>query len=130
MATDPLLEQRIDDVLVSAGVHAVPKKMFGGVAFMVNGNMSVGITNKGYLMLRVDPARHEEMVELPGARPMDFTGKVMKGFLFVEHEAVSTKEALTKWITLSLDHVQTLHPKAEKKKAAASKSARKMTGKK
>lgn len=96
-------------------MEAEPKKMFGGVAFMVHGNMCVGITNKGYLMVRVDPARHGEMLELPGARPMDFTGKVMKGFLFVEHEAVSTKAALSKWIQRSLDLVLTLPAKAPKK---------------
>ncbi|MCB0767333.1 MAG: TfoX/Sxy family protein [Flavobacteriales bacterium] len=120
MPHDPLLEQRLSDVLLSEGAIAAPKKMFGGVAFMVKGHMSVGITNKGALMVRFDPSRQDELSAWPGARPMDFTGKPMKGFLFVDVEAVSTKASLAKWVRVSLDFVTNLPPKV---KAAPSKNA-------
>ena len=67
MAHDPLFEQRIAEALKAHGAKAEPKKMFGGVAFMVNGHMSVGITNKGDFMARFDGARHEEVLKWPGA---------------------------------------------------------------
>jgi len=124
MATDPLLEQRIDDVLVSAGVHAVPKKMFGGVAFMVNGNMSVGITNKGDFMVRFDGSRHAEIGKWPGAKPMTFGKGDMKGFLFVDADAVESPKALEKWVTMSLAHIRTL-PKKTAAKSATKKPAAK-----
>ncbi|HPF91823.1 MAG: TfoX/Sxy family protein [Flavobacteriales bacterium] len=120
MPHDPLLEKHLADVLLAEGVLAEPKKMFGGVAFMVKGHMSVGITNKGALMVRFDPQRQVELEPWPGARPMDFTGKPMKGFLFVDADAVSTKPALTQWIRTSLDFVTSLPPKV---KAASSKTA-------
>ena len=58
------------------------KKMFGGLAFMLHGNMCVGVTNDD-LMVRVGPEQHAELLALPHARPMDFTGRPMKGFVFV-----------------------------------------------
>ena len=136
MAHDPLFEQRIANALLAQGVKAEPKKMFGGVAFMVNGNMSVGITNKGAFMVRIAPDRHEELIELPGAGPMDFTGKPMKGFLFVDAVAVSRKAALDKWVKLSLAYVTALPKKsakaavksAVKKAAPAKKVAKKNVG--
>lgn len=122
MAHDPLFEQRILDALSGEGARAEAKKMFGGVAFMVKGHMSVGITNKGDFMARFDPARHEEILGWPGAKPMTFGKPGMKGFLFVDPDAVSTKAALAKWVRLSLAHLETLPPK---KKAAPKKAAAK-----
>lgn len=129
MAHDPLFEQRIANALLAQGVKAEPKKMFGGVAFMVNGNMSVGITNKGAFMVRIAPDRHEELIELPGAGPMDFTGKPMKGFLFVDAVAVSSKAALDKGVKLSLEHILSL-PKKDAKSPANKKPAVKTANKK
>ncbi|MBL7980782.1 MAG: TfoX/Sxy family protein, partial [Flavobacteriales bacterium] len=102
MAHDPLFEQRIANALIARGTKAEPKKMFGGVAFMVNGNMSVGITNKGDFMVRFDGGRHAEISTWPGAKPMTFGKGDMKGFLFVDADAVSSKAALDKWVKLSL----------------------------
>ena len=123
MAHDSLFEQRIANALLAQGVKAEPKKMFGGVAFMVNGNMSVGITNKGAFMVRIAPDRHEELIELPGAGPMDFTGKPMKGFLFVDAVAVSRKAALDKWVKLSLEHILSLPKKVPKRSTTAKRSS-------
>ena len=124
MAHDPLLEQRIANALAARKATALPKKMFGGVAFMVNGNMSVGITNKGDLMVRFAGERHEEILDWPGAKPMTFGHKSMKGFLFVDADAVATSAALNRWIDLSLAYVKSLPAKTSapaKKKAAATK---------
>lgn len=123
MAHDPLFEQRIAEALKAHGAKPEHKKMFGGVAFMVNGNMSVGITNKGDFMARFDGERHEEILKWPGAKPMTFGHKSMKGFLFVDADAVSTKAALDKWINLSLAYVNALPKKTAK--AAAGRSAAK-----
>ncbi|MDQ3101813.1 MAG: TfoX/Sxy family protein [Bacteroidota bacterium] len=111
-------QQRIDQALQAEGISAEAKKMFGGVAFMVNDHMSVGITNKGDFMARFDPARHEEISTWPGAKPMTFGKGGMKGFLFVDPEAVESNLALKKWIRLSLDHILKLPPKTAKKTVA------------
>ncbi len=121
MAHDPLFEQRIADTLKAQGAKAEPKKMFGGVAFMVNGNMTVGITNKGDFMARFDGERHAEISKWPGAKPMTFGKAGMKGFLFVDADAVESRAALDKWVKLSLAHVSNLPKKAAK--ANAGKSA-------
>ncbi len=122
MAHDPLFEQRIAEALKAQGAKPEHKKMFGGVAFMVHGNMSVGITNKGDFMARFDGERHEEILKWPGAKPMTFGHKSMKGFLFVDADAVGTKAALDKWIKLSLAYVNDLPKKTAK---AAGKSGAK-----
>lgn len=132
MPHDPLFEQRIADALKAQGAKPEHKKMFGGVAFMVNGNMSVGITNKGDFMSRFDGERHEEILKWPGAKPMTFGHKAMKGFLFVDAEAVESKAALDKWVKLSLAYVNGLPKKANKASAASTAkkpvSAPKKTG--
>ena len=117
MAHDPLFEQRIADALKAQGAKAEPKKMFGGVAFMVHGNMSVGITNKGDFMARFDKERHTEISKWPGAKPMTFGKGDMKGFLFVDADAVESRSALDKWVKLSLAYVNGL-PKKTAKSAA------------
>ena len=119
------LQLRIDNVLKADGIDADQKKMFGGVAFMVNGNMCVGITKKGDLMVRVDPERIEEVLEWPGADRMSMGSKVMKGFLFVDPTAVESDPALKKWITLSLEYIRKLPTKAEKKAEAKKVGAKK-----
>lgn len=101
------------------------KKMFGGVVFMVNGNMSVGVTNKGDFMARFAGGRHAEISKWPGAKPMTFGKGDMKGFLFVDASAVATNAALNKWVKLSLEYVRTLPKKMAAKKAAKKASTRK-----
>jgi len=130
MPHDPLFEQQIHDALVSEGAQPEHKKMFGGVAFMVKGHMSVGITNKGDFMARFNPERHDEMLRWPGAKPMTFGHKNMKGFVFVDADAVGDKRSLSRWVKLSLAHIATLPSKSAKKpmkktvKAAAKKTSR------
>lgn len=78
------------------------KKMFGGLCFMVNDKMCVGV-EKDRLMVRLDPAVYEEALEQEGCIPMDFTGKVMKGYVFVNVDSLKTKKQLAYWIGLALD---------------------------
>ncbi|MBK6753829.1 MAG: TfoX/Sxy family protein [Flavobacteriales bacterium] len=124
MAHDPLFEQRIAEALKAQGAKPEHKKMFGGVAFMVHGNMSVGITNKGDFMVRFDGSRHAEISKWPGAKPMTFGKGDMKGFLFVDADAVESPKALEKWVTMSLAHIRTL-PKKTAAKSATKKPAAK-----
>jgi len=94
------------------------KAMFGGLCFMVNDKMCVGV-EKDRLMVRLDPARYEEAMEKDGCKPMDFTGRVMKGFVFVEAGVLTTKQKLGYWINLALEYNKTA--KASKKKSTAKK---------
>lgn len=78
------------------------KTMFGGLCFMVNDKMCVGV-EKERLMLRLDPAKYEEVMEKEGCQPMDFTGKIMKGFVFVDADVLNTKKKLEYWVKLALE---------------------------
>ena len=88
----------------------VEKKMFGGVAFMLNGHMCVGI-NEDMLMARVGPDRYEEALSRPHAGEMDFTGRSLKGFVYVGPEGIESDEALSGWISLCEAFISTLPPK-------------------
>ena len=89
--------------------------MFGGLCFMVNDKMCVGVeTNR--LMVRFDPAKTGEVMEKEGAGPMDFTNKVMKGFAFVDIAALNTKNKLGYWISLALEYNKLAKPSRKKRK--------------
>ena len=85
------------------------KRMFGGVCFMVNGKMCVGVS-KERLMVRFDPALNDEIMEMNGVGPMDFTKRVMKGFAFVDVEVLKTDKELEYWVGLALDFNKTAKP--------------------
>ena len=95
------------------------KKMMGGLTFMVNGKMCVGIV-KDELMVRLNPDIHEEMIEKNGCRTMDFTAKPMKGYVFVEQVALESEKELAYWVSLALEYNPIA--KASKKKTAKSKT--------
>ena len=92
------------------------KKMFGGVAWMLGGNMAVGIVKED-LMVRVGPERHDALVREPHARPMDFTGRPMRGYLFVGAAGCAKPADLARWIGRAMEFVATLPAKAKKVKA-------------
>jgi TfoX/Sxy family transcriptional regulator of competence genes len=101
MAYSEKLAERIREEL--ADVRRVEeKKMMGGLTFMVNGKMCVGILNDD-LMARIDPALYEKVLEQKGCREMDFTGKPMKGFVFVGPDGTRGKKDLSYWVGLALD---------------------------
>ncbi|HTL07822.1 MAG TPA: TfoX/Sxy family protein, partial [Chitinophagaceae bacterium] len=96
------------------------KKMFGGLCFMVNGKMCVGVESKR-LMLRLDPTLTDSLLEKEGCTPMDFTGKVMKGYVFVDSAVLATKKALDYWMKLALQYNTIAKP--SKKKTARKKAS-------
>ncbi len=86
------------------------KKMFGGIGFMVNGNMCCGVA-KDDLMVRVGPDGHEDALAQPYARPMDLTGRPMKGFVFVSLEGVREETALKEWVNRGVAFAKSLPSK-------------------
>jgi TfoX/Sxy family transcriptional regulator of competence genes len=88
----------------------VEKKMFGGIAFMLAGHMGCGVANE-LLMVRVGPDQYEASLAEPHVREMDFTGKPLKGFIYVEPAGIKTKRQLTKWAARSAKFIATLPPK-------------------
>jgi TfoX/Sxy family transcriptional regulator of competence genes len=109
MAYDEALAARIRTALRSEpGV--MEKKMFGGIAFMVRGNMACGVAGDE-IMVRVGPDNYEDALSRPHARPMDFTGRPMRGWLFVGPVADLDDDAFEGWVRRSLEHCLTLKPK-------------------
>ena len=105
MAYEEKLAQRIGSILQSRP-EVSNKKMFGGLCFLLSGNMLCGI-NEDKLMARVGPENYDHALKQKYATQMDFTGKPMKGMIYVLPEGVKTKDSLTKWI----DFVSTLPKK-------------------
>jgi len=109
MAYDEPLAERVQDAL--AGHSALTeRKMFGGIAFMVGGNMACGVVNDD-LMIRLDPEEAERALAEEHVRPMDFTGRPMKGFAFVSPGGTDSDEALAGWVELAADHAASLPAK-------------------
>jgi len=81
------------------------KKMFGGLAYLFRGKMTVGIVGDE-LMVRVPAAHMETVLGEDAVRPMDFTGRPMKEFIFVEHEGFRESEQLSRWLRLGLEHAE------------------------
>jgi TfoX/Sxy family transcriptional regulator of competence genes len=109
MAFDEQLAERVRMILADAP-DLVERKMFGGIAFMLNGNMFCGVTRDD-LMVRVGPDRFEQALASPGARLMDFTGRPMKGMAFIGPEGYATDEQLREWVEQTLDYARTLPAK-------------------
>jgi len=103
------------EVIALTHKNVEEKAMFGGLCFMVNEKMCVGV-EKERLMVRLDPALYDEVMEKEGCRPMDFTGKIMKGYVFVDASALNTRKKLEYWITLELDFNKKAKPSKKKKK--------------
>lgn len=103
------LEQRHD--IETAEV--VEKKMFGGLSFLINGHMSAGVV-KDQFVFRIDPKKTERALARPGARPMDFTGKPMRGFVYVSADVLEDDVAFCEWVSLSVEYVLSLPAKAVK----------------
>jgi TfoX/Sxy family transcriptional regulator of competence genes len=87
------------------------KKMFGGLAFLIHGNMSVAASREGGLLLRVNPAETEKLASRKGARRFVMRGREMDGWLRVEEAAVRTKRDLERWARISVDHAKSLPKK-------------------
>lgn len=107
MAYDTSISDRVTDFLTSRGVSFETKAMMGGLCFMVNDKMCLGVAGSR-LMVRLDPAVESESLKLCGCQPMDFTGRPMKGYVFVHPEGLETETQLRHWLNLALE----FNPKA------------------
>ena len=92
------------------------RRMFGGLCFLLNGNMCCGV-ERGRLVVRTGPTQYERALKRPYARPMDFTGRPLKGFVYVDARGCRSAAALKAWITLGADFAASL-PKKPKAHAA------------
>lgn len=109
MAYDEGSAQRIRETLASYA-DVSERKMFGGLAFMLNGHMTLGLNNED-LMVRVGPDKHEEALNQAHARKMDFTGRPMKGYVFVAPEGYAEDADLLAWVNGASEFTLSLAPK-------------------
>ncbi|CAN5768690.1 TfoX/Sxy family protein [soil metagenome] len=94
---------RVREIIAVTHKNIEEKKMFGGLCFMVNDKMCVGV-RETHLMVRLNPDMYETVMEKPGCTPMTFTGKEMKGFVYVDEAALTTKRKLEYWMKLALEY--------------------------
>ena len=110
MAYDEALAERLREHL--SGESYTEKKMFGGLAFLIGGNMSVAASGQGGLLVRVDPAENDVLLKEPGAEPMEMGGRgFMKGWLRVNPDVLSDEETLGAWVTRGVNYARSLPPK-------------------
>lgn len=124
MAYDEDLAARVRGVL-SDREDVLERKMFGGIAFMVSGSMCCGIVGDD-LMVRVGPDRYDEAVSHPHVRPMDFTGRPLKGMIYVAAAGLRSQRELGRWVSEGVAFVEQVpasrRAPAKKKRASAVKS--------
>ena len=99
---------------LAARTDVEEKKMFGGLSFMVAGQMCCGVL-KDDMVVRIEPADYEALVAQPGVRPFDFSGRPMQGMLYVANRALADDRVLTEWVQRGTRYIET-HPAAPKKK--------------
>ena len=109
MAYDELLANRIRKLLKEQK-ELGEKKMFGGVTFMLHGKMCCGVV-RDELVVRVGPGRYDEALIQPHARPMDFTGRPLKGFVFITSGGYETEKDLATWVNQATKFVSSLRAK-------------------
>ena len=102
MAYNEHLADRINAILKEKNANFFEKKMFGGLCFMVDDKMCVGIV-KQELMARIGTDKYEEALRKPGCKEMNFTGRPMKGYVFIEEDALDLDRDLEYWVQLALD---------------------------
>jgi TfoX/Sxy family transcriptional regulator of competence genes len=117
MAFDPGLAQRVREV-VGDRPGVTERQMFGGIAFLVDGKMFVGIHDSS-LMARVGPERHQDALAMLGVRVMDFTGRPMRGYAYVDPAALAEDKDLNAWVLWCLQYVAALPAKADKPRKPA-----------
>jgi TfoX/Sxy family transcriptional regulator of competence genes len=110
MAYDEDLANRIRE-LVAMERGVTEQRMFGGLAFLINGNMSVSASGKGGLLLRVDPAETDALLGKPHASTFEMRGRAMQGWLRVEAEGLRTKRQLEGWVARGVAYARSLPSK-------------------
>ena len=116
MAHDEKLSRRIREVL-EGRQGITEQKMFGGVCFLLNGNMVCGCDPKNRLSVRVGPDQYERAMKLAHAREMDFTGVPLKGLVFVDVDGYKTRRTLARWIDRGVAFAETLPRKTKRKRS-------------
>ena len=110
MAYDEALAERIRDAVIGEpGLSE--KRMFGGLAFLLNGNMAVSASGQGGLLLRIDPAKADSLTSQPFVRRFEMRGRAMDGWLHVEPEAVEVDADLRRWVDEGLGYARSLPAK-------------------
>jgi TfoX/Sxy family transcriptional regulator of competence genes len=110
VAYDEDLASRIRDILQNEpGV--TEKRMFGGLAFLINGNMAVSASGQGGILLRIDPVDAPSLVERPEASRFEMRGRAMDGWLRIDQTGLTTKRQLTSWVSRGVDYARSLPPK-------------------
>jgi hypothetical protein len=105
-------EQLADEVRERlAHLDVEEKKMFGGLAFMVDGNLAVAASRRGGLLVRTDPADADEVIGRPGVEPMEMNGTPKPGWLWVGPDALGSEAEVGAWVDRALAFVETLPPK-------------------
>ena len=110
MAYDEHLAARIRTLLEGAA-NLTEKKMFGGLAFLIGGNMAVAASGQGGLLVRADPETSETLLTSKGVQPMEMRGRQMQGWLRVDDDAVRTKRQLERWVRIGVGYAGTLPSK-------------------
>lgn len=110
MAYDEELAERIRDV-VQGEPGLTEKKMFGGLAFLIGGNMAAAASGQGGILLRVDPAETESLVAAPHVDRFEMRGRAMDGWLRVDLEAVESDDDLERWLAHGVAYARSLPPK-------------------
>jgi TfoX/Sxy family transcriptional regulator of competence genes len=110
MAYDEDLANRIRDVL-GGEKNVIEKKMFGGLAFLVGGNMAVAASGKGGLMVRVDPEQTDALLAKPGVDPFEMRGRSLDGWVRVAADSVRTKRQLGPWVQRGVSYARSLPSK-------------------
>ena len=110
MAYDEELANRIREI-IGLAPDLTEKKMFGGLTFLIGGHMSVSVSGRGGLLLRVAPEETDALRAKPHAGPFEMRGKVMDGWLRVEAEGVATTRQLQRWVGRGVDYARSLPPK-------------------
>jgi TfoX/Sxy family transcriptional regulator of competence genes len=117
MAYDRFTAERITDMLTARRVSFTTRAMFGGLCYMVNEKMCLGV-ERDQLMVRLDPAVEETALAQPGCKPMDFTGRPMKGYVYVAVEHLESESKLRYWVDLAL----AFNPRAKASKKRSQKT--------
>ena len=110
MPYDEDLANRIRE-LVAAEAGVIEKLMFGGLAFLIGGNMSVSVSGRGGLLLRCDPGETDALLGKPYAAPFEMRGRVMEGWLRVNPEGLHSKRQLERWVARGVTYARSLPPK-------------------
>ena len=110
MAYDEELADRIREI-VQGEAGLTEQKMFGGLAFLINGNMSVSASGQGGLLLRVDPAETDDLLMEPHAEPFEMRGRSMQGWLRVDQDGLGTREDLGRWVARGVAYARSLPAK-------------------